>query len=137
MSDLAPLVAFLYAGRVPVTREALLGPRGLDADLARKALALAMWRLDALPSYDKTTIEVVLKDVALELEQKFRDLVRLYYVAITGSPTSLPLFDSMELLGRDLCRERLRVALDALGGVSAKEQKAWQRAPARAAESVG
>ena len=137
LSDLAPLVAFLYAGRVPVTREALLGPRGLDADLARKALALAMWRLDALPSYDKTTIEVVLKDVALELEQKFRDLVRLYYVAITGSPTSLPLFDSMELLGRDLCRERLRVALDALGGVSAKEQKAWQRAPARAAESVG
>jgi len=137
LSDLAPLVAFLYAGRVAVTRELLLGPRGLDADLARKALALAMWRLDAVSSYDKATIEVVLKETAVELEQKFKDLVRLYYVAISGSPTSLPLFDSMELLGRDLCRERFRVALDALGGVSAKEQKAWQRAPARAAEPVG
>jgi hypothetical protein len=34
----------------------------------------------------------------------------------------------MELLGRDLCRERFRVALDALGGVSAAEQKAWRAA---------
>ena len=55
------------------------------------------------------------------------DLVRLYYVAITGSQTSLPLFESMALLGRDICRERLRGALETLGGVSAKEQKAWQR----------
>jgi hypothetical protein len=31
----------------------------------------------------------------------------------------------MELLGRDLCRERFRVALEALGGVTAKEQKEW------------
>jgi hypothetical protein len=48
---------------------------------------------------------------------------------MTGSPTSLPLFDSMELLGRDLARERFRVALDVFGGVSAKEQKEWQALP--------
>jgi glutamyl-tRNA synthetase len=58
---------------------------------------------------------------------KFRDLSRVYYVAMTGSATSLPLFDSMELLGRDICRERCRVALESFGGVSAKEQKEWQR----------
>ncbi len=67
------------------------------------------------------------KGVADALGKKFRDLARVYYVAITGSPTSLPLFDSMELLGRDLSRERLRVALDAFGGVTSKEQKEWQR----------
>ncbi len=39
----------------------------------------------------------------------------------------MALFESMALLGRDMCRERLRVALETLGGVSAKEQKAWQR----------
>jgi hypothetical protein len=45
-----------------------------------------------------------------------------FYVAISGSPQSLPLFDSMLLLGRDLVRERLRVALERLGGAT-KAQK--------------
>ena len=40
--------------------------------------------------------------------------MRPFYVAIAGSPTALPLFDSMVLLGRDLTRERLRRALATL-----------------------
>jgi hypothetical protein len=47
---------------------------------------------------------------------------------MTGSATSVPLFDAMELLGRDLVRERLRAALEALGGVTAAEQKNWRAA---------
>ena len=105
---------------------ALLGGRLGSLDV-RKALALAMWRLDAERNFDLATIERVLKSVAETLGRKFKDLVRVYYIAMTGSPTSLPLFDSMELLGRDLARERFRVALDAFGGVSQKEQKEWQR----------
>jgi len=54
--------------------------------------------------------------------------VRVYYVAVTGSPTSVPLFDAMELLGRDIVRERLRFALEVLGGVTAAEQKVWSQA---------
>jgi glutamyl-tRNA synthetase len=126
LSDVAPLAAFLFAGRLPVTDASFEGAK-LAGDDLRRALALAMWRLDAESSFDKLTIETVFKAVAERLDRKFRDLARIYYIAITGSPTSLPLFDAMELLGRDLCRERFRVALDALGGVSAKEQKEWQR----------
>jgi len=125
LSDLAPLTAFLFAGRLSLTKEHFAGAR-LPEDVMRKGLALASWRLDAEPAFDHDTIGRVLKDVSDALEVKFRDLSRVYYVAITGSQTSLPLFDSMELLGRDLCRERFRVALDVLGGVSAKEQKEWQ-----------
>jgi len=99
------------------------------------ALALAMWRLDAEPAFDMATIERVLKSVGDTLGKKFRDLSRVYYVAISGSPTALPLFDSMDLLGRDIVRERLRVALAAVGGVSAKEQKAWSSLPERAPSS--
>ncbi len=126
LSDLVPTAAFLFAGRVAVTPEAFAGAKLAELDV-RKALALAMWRLDTQAVFDKTTVEVVLKSVGETLGTKFRDLSRVYYVAMTGSPTSLPLFDSMELLGRDLCRERFRVALDVLGGMSAKEQKEWQR----------
>ncbi|MGD1066013.1 MAG: glutamate--tRNA ligase, partial [Vulcanimicrobiaceae bacterium] len=127
-----------FAGRLPVTATSFAGAK-VEGDELRRALALAMWRLDGERSFDKATIETVLKGVSDLLGRKFRDLARVYYVAMTGSPTSLPLFDSMELLGRDLCRERFRVALDALGGVSAKEQKEWQKnaAPVPEPEPVG
>jgi glutamyl-tRNA synthetase len=126
LSDLVPVAAFLFAGRLPVTKASFAGTK-LDDDVVRRALALAMWRLDTEPSFDEVVVERVLKGVGETLEVKFRDLSRVYYVAMTGSATSLPLFDSMELLGRDICRERFRVALEAFGGVSAKEQKEWQR----------
>lgn len=126
LSDVVPAAAFLFAGRLAVTAESFAGAK-LAGDDLRRALALAMWQLDGERSFDKPTVERVLKGVGELLGKKFRDVARVYYVAMTGSPTSLPLFESMELLGRDLCRERFRVALDALGGVSAKEQKEWQQ----------
>ena len=126
LSDIGLLAAFLFAGRLSLTKEQFAGTK-LDEPDVRKALALAMWRLDAERTFDKHVVERVLKGVAETLGKKFRDLARVYYVAMTGSPTSLPLFDSMELLGRDLVRERFRGALELFGGVSAKEQKEWNR----------
>jgi glutamyl-tRNA synthetase len=126
LSDAAPLLAFLYAGRLSPAREALLAGSKLPPDDVRRALALAMWELDAVRPFDRAMIETTLKGVGERLERKFRDLARIYYVAMTGSPTSIPLFEAMELLGRDLCRERFRNALDALGGVTSAEERAWR-----------
>jgi glutamyl-tRNA synthetase len=126
LSDVVPLVAFLYAGRLDVKQEDLLHAR-IGLSNARKALALAQWSLDAASSFDLQTIERVLKGVAAAIDVKFRDLSRLYYVAITGSPTSIPLFDSMEILGRDVTRERLRNALTTLGWPSKKEEDEWRK----------
>jgi glutamyl-tRNA synthetase len=86
----------------------------LDDDSLRAAFAQAMAELDALPEWTLPGIEGVLRGVADALGRKFRDVVRPFYVAIAGSPTALPLFDSMVLLGRDLTRERLRRALATL-----------------------
>jgi glutamyl-tRNA synthetase len=130
LSDLVPAATFLFAGRIPVTKESFAGTK-LGEDEIRKALALAMWWIDTERTFDKETIERVLKGVGDILGRKFRDLARVYYVAMTGSPTSLPLFDSMELLGRDIVRERFRVAIAAVGGVSNAEQKEWQKLLAR------
>jgi glutamyl-tRNA synthetase len=83
--------------------------------------------LDALDEWDVPHIEEVIRAIADVLEKKLRDVVRPFYVAITGSAQSVPLFDSMAILGRDLVRERLRVALERLGGVTAAEQEAWKK----------
>jgi glutamyl-tRNA synthetase len=127
LSDLGPLTAMFFAGRLHLTPEQYLDGK-LEPAEVRKAIALGMWAFDAERVFDKATVERVLKALAEQLGKKFRDLVRVYYIAVTGSPTSVPLFDAMEVLGRDIVRERLRIALEVLGGVTAAEQKAWRAA---------
>jgi|SRR5580700_2521 glutamyl-tRNA synthetase len=114
-SDLGQLLAFLFAGRLPLRADDFRSAK-LDELEIRRAFALALGELDALPAWDAAGMEAVLKHVAETLGKKTRDVARPFYIAITGSPTSIPLFDSMELLGRDMVRERLRNALALVGG---------------------
>jgi glutamyl-tRNA synthetase len=125
LSDVVPLTAFLFAGRLTLTIDQLRASK-LDDLAMRKAFHLAMLTFDALPSWGIATIESGLRRVADAIGVKFRDAVRAFYIAMSGSPTSIPLFDSMELLGRDMVRERLRNALDLLGAPSKKEQDEWK-----------
>jgi glutamyl-tRNA synthetase len=111
LSDLAPLLAFLFSGRLALRAEDFKNVK-LDAPEMREAFTLALREFDALPSWNVFGIEDVLKRIAETLGKKGRDLARPFYVAITGSTTSIPLYDSMELLGRDIVRERLRGALE-------------------------
>jgi glutamyl-tRNA synthetase len=113
LSDLGSLLSFLFSGRIPVRASDFVGKK-MDEKQAREALRLALAELDALAVWNAFGIETAIKRVAEALDKKVRDVARPLYVAITGSPTSIPLYDSMELLGRDLCRERLRNALDVL-----------------------
>ena len=132
LSDLGPLCAFLFAGRIDVTPDALLGGK-LERDAVRRAFVLAQAQFDGLPQWDAAGVESVVRAVADSLGAKLRDVVRPFYIAISGSPQSLPLFDSMVLLGRDLVRERLRVALLAIGGASKAESAAWLHTAAQPA----
>jgi len=126
LSDLGPLTSFFFAGRLDVTA-AQLREGKLDELALRQAFVMAAALLDALDEWDVPHIEEVIRAIADVLEKKLRDVVRPFYVAITGSAQSVPLFDSMAILGRDLVRERLRVALERLGGVTAAEQEAWKK----------
>jgi glutamyl-tRNA synthetase len=111
LSDLGPLLAFLFAGRLALRAGDLTSPK-LDAAEIMQAFTLALNDFDAMPAWNAFGVETVLKGIAETLGKKMRDVARPFYVAITGSPTSIPLYDSMELLGRDVVRERLRNALD-------------------------
>jgi glutamyl-tRNA synthetase len=125
LSDLGGLLAFLFSGRLSLRPEDLQGTKLDDLEI-RQAFALALGELDGLPAWSALGIETVLKRVAQALGKKLRDVARPFYVAITGNPTSIPLFDSMELLGRDMVRERLRNALDLVGAPSKREQEEWK-----------
>jgi glutamyl-tRNA synthetase len=127
MSDLGLLLAFLFAGRLPVTADQLRGGKLDDLEM-RRGFQFALWELEKLETWGVAGIEGVLKGIAESLGKKPREVARPFYVAITGSPTSIPLYDSMELLGRDVVRERLRNALDLLGAPTKREAEEWKLA---------
>jgi glutamyl-tRNA synthetase len=58
---------------------------------------------------------------------KIKDLLAPLFVAIAGSSASFSVVDSMELLGPDMSRARLRHAIEVLGGVSNKAQKRLEK----------
>jgi glutamyl-tRNA synthetase len=114
LSDLAPLSAFLWSGRV-APAAADMATAKLPAPAAAEAVADVAGRLEALPAWERGAIEAAVRAAAEARGVKMRDFVRPLYVAVTGRAQSLPLFESMELLGRDMVRMRLRDAVAALG----------------------
>ncbi len=126
LSDWGFLTAFFFADCVPV-REEDLTLKGKEPSDVAGILQMSVWRLEELASFDAESIQGVLRSLSEKLDIKLRDLTRPFYVAITGSKASTPLFDSMELLGRDLVRTRLRHAIELLGGLSTKKTKALEK----------
>ena len=124
-SDLGPLLAFLFSGRLSLDAQAFRGSK-LEEREIRQALALALVVFERLPAWNAPAVEGALGRVAAALGKKPREIARPFYVAVTGSPTSIPLYDSMDLLGRDMVRERLRDALALLGAPTKSEKEAWE-----------
>jgi glutamyl-tRNA synthetase len=122
LSDWGYLTAFFFADALPLD-PAKLQLKGKSVEECIALTQIALWRLEALADFRKDAIEEVFRTLSEKLEIKLGVLMRPFYVAITGAEAAPPLFQSMEILGPDLVRMRLRRALEAMGGVSGKKQK--------------
>ncbi|MBT3541366.1 MAG: hypothetical protein HN489_09535, partial [Opitutae bacterium] len=82
-------------------------------------------------SWDRDTISQVFQNIAEKEEKKLKEILPLFFQAISGSNVSLPIFDSMNILGLDLVRIRLRRALEVLAsegaGLSKKGLKSLEK----------
>ncbi len=133
LSDLGNLVAFFFANRLDIDADDLRDGVKLSELQQRQGYQLALWHFDRLTTWDKPAVEGVLRNTSEILDVKFKDLIRVFYLAIMGKPTGVPLFDSIVHLGRDILRERLRHGLEILGSPTTNEQKQWQALIAQAA----
>ncbi len=126
LSDWGYLTAFFFADTVPYSVTDL-ELKGKTADELKVVLQTAIWKLESETSFTSDSIENIVRGLAERFEVPLRDLSRPFYVAITGAKASTPLFQSMELLGLDLVRMRLRRAIESLGGISSKKMKALEK----------
>jgi glutamyl-tRNA synthetase len=120
-TDLSDLTAYMLTHLVPLDAEALQG--GREAEEVMRDLYFAVQRFTALDEWNKENIEELMRALCEHSELKMRVFVKPFYLAMSGQPSALPLFDSMEILGRDITRDRLNHAIATLGGLGKKKLK--------------
>jgi len=126
-SDIAPLMAFLYSGFLPMTA-ADFQHKKLSTEEVQKILQFALWRFEENTVWTRDALQQRLTQLADQMSMKLRDFMAPFFIAIAGSSASIPVMDSMVLLGPDMTRARLRDAISVLGGVSKKDMKRWEKA---------
>ncbi|PJE78649.1 Glutamate--tRNA ligase [invertebrate metagenome] len=126
LSDFAPMAAFMFSGMLPLTPESLAYKK-LEAGDVKKILQFTLWRLEQERHWDKSTIFANIKALSKAMGHKLGDFNHPIFVAIAGTPNSWSVMDSMEILGPDMTRARLRHAVTVLGGISKKEAKRLEK----------
>jgi glutamyl-tRNA synthetase len=114
MPDVVPLTQFLFGDTVALELKAAKKALGQpDSAAALTAVVEALGRLD---TWDPSAIEEALRTVPESMQIKPKVVFQVIRVAVTGSLVSLPLFESMALLGKENTLTRLRAAHARLGG---------------------
>uniref|UniRef100_UPI0040499C48 glutamate--tRNA ligase n=1 Tax=Candidatus Planktophila sp. TaxID=2175601 RepID=UPI0040499C48 len=109
LSEVPAMLAFLFTKEFAVDEAAR--PKIADTD-SKKILKRALSDLTPLSSWDHVAIEGVLRASLIEeMGLKPRIAFSALRIAATGSTISPPLFESMELLGKEVCLERIAGAI--------------------------
>jgi glutamyl-tRNA synthetase len=115
LSEVVDYCDFFFSDDLSYTREQLLGKayRDRSAD-AKAALERAVNVCESAPQFTHEALESKMRELASELDAKAGDLFSLVRVAVTGKAISPPLFETMEILGKERCVTRLRAAIASL-----------------------
>ncbi|MDA1370649.1 MAG: glutamate--tRNA ligase [Proteobacteria bacterium] len=125
-SDVVELGGFFLNG-IPDTDSATFAHKSLDALLQVKILQFTLWKLEQSNEWKRDIIESELQSLARALDLKIRDFLFPLFVAISGKAVSTSVIESITILGVDICRARLRQAMETLGGISKKQAKALEK----------
>ena len=112
LAEVPQLTKFFFVDNLEYDAGLLLGKLGREEAL--NALQISLAKLEALSNWSADSLEGILRPLAEELEVKAGVLFGLLRVAVTGRTASPPLFETMEVLGKERCLKRLRVAIDRL-----------------------
>jgi glutamyl-tRNA synthetase len=109
------LLGFLFTDDLPTDPTSLL-PKKRTAPEVRDAIARARAALAANGAFSKPSIQAALEGAAAQLGWKQGDVNMAVRLAVTGTNVGPPLYESIELLGRDRALARLAHAESILAG---------------------
>jgi len=112
LSEIVDMADFFFTDRgLEYDSAALLGKRYAgDPAAAAEALTAVIDRIEGVEPWAHEVLEAALRPLAEELGVKAGDLFGVIRVAVTGKTAAPPLFETLEVLGRERTIERLRTA---------------------------
>lgn len=129
-SDLMELLGFMFISNIAYSQE-LLCPKGLLPEHAAMIIQAFIWSLDEQENWGYTGIEKAVQDIAQAFDVHLKKVViPILFGTITGKRQGAPVYQAIELLGKDRTRARFLKSIEFLGGISSKKldtlQKAWK-----------
>jgi glutamyl-tRNA synthetase len=115
LGDFVPMSSFLLADQILYECDALLALK-LDPEEMLRVFTIARWEFEKATDWGSDAIRAVLSRIANMENLKLRDMLPCFFVAVSGTTVSLPLFESLEILGRDMAVRRIQCALGCLEG---------------------
>jgi glutamyl-tRNA synthetase len=120
LEDFFAYAGFFFTGEVAwdeAALKAMVPRKGTAAETAKALQSLLEDRIDAILDWKADVIEAALRSFAEAIAWKPKEAFMAVRVAVTGRAATPPLFETMELLGKEVCRRRLRGAVEVLGKV--------------------
>ena len=111
LSEVATVADFFFREPGPYDPAELIPQKG-DANMAALALSKARKVLASVPVFNHGTIEAALRGAADELKLKAGQTFQPVRVAVCGRKNAPPLFETLEVLGRETVLTRIDSALE-------------------------
>jgi glutamyl-tRNA synthetase len=129
--DFMDLCGFFFINKIVYTDE-MLCPSPLTREKVPLLLQAIIWSMDEGENWGRSGIEKAAHDIAEIFGVNFKKVViPILFATFTGKRQGPPLFDSVQILGKDRARARLLGAIEFLGGISNKKMdgltKAWTK----------
>ncbi len=113
LGEAAQAVSFFYSDDLAF-ETALLIQKGMDAERTKAALSSAQILLAGQEHWEHSALETPMRELAVELGLKTGQLFGSIRVAISGRIATPPLFQMMEVLGRERTMLRIEQAIERL-----------------------
>jgi glutamyl-tRNA synthetase len=110
LDDAVEMAGFFFKADISPRSEELVG-KGLTAQQSLEVGRQALVILEQLEKFNAVAADAALRGLVQALGLSAGQVFGILRVAITGQKVSPPLFESMELIGRDVVLARLRRAL--------------------------
>ena len=111
LRDVGTVADFFFSTDLPPYNPTELIPQKGDATMAAMVLRKAREVLAAVPAFDHGTLDSALRTAANELKLKAGQMFQPIRVAVCGRRNAPPLFETLEVLGRETVLARLDSAL--------------------------
>ncbi len=114
LNDVVAMAGFLFTDAfTPPPPEAII-QKNMDEDKTRIVLERALGLLTSLGEFSHSAQEEAMRKLAEEMALKPNQVFGTLRMAVTGQQVSTPLFETMEILGKQVSLERVQRALDSL-----------------------